>query len=121
MAVPFPPVLAWASVPSDQTPNFDIDLPTGAGDTTDVAVGDVLVVQYSTDAGFNWTTYLTDTLDAGEIAGSSLNVTASILSLGVYVFRSRLERSGSPSEWSNYVDVVLAGAATVNRLRVKLR
>ena len=122
MAVPFPPVMAWVSAPSDRTPDFDIDLPTEAADTTDVAVGDVLVVQYSTNAGYNWTTYFTNTLDAGEIAGSALSQTGvSPLANGVYVFRARLERSSVPSEWSNYVDVTLEATAAVTRPLIRLR
>lgn len=109
---PTAPTLTWDGVATDTTPNFDVGLPGGAAPGA-AAVADDLVIQYSADSGANWSAYLTDPLDAGDIAGSPLTETGvTPLAGGSYTFRARLVRGAHVSAWS----ASAAATVTANRL-----
>jgi hypothetical protein len=105
-------VLTWDGDDTDTRPDFDVDLPSGQGAPLDAEVDDVLVIQYRLQSGVDgdYAEYLTDTLDAGEVAGDTITVPGvDPLSDGDYYFRARLERDGTLfGPWSNVEDVTVA-------------
>lgn len=106
-------VLAWASTSADTTPDFEIALPSGNGAPFDVQTGDDLVLQYSADGGSSWLPWITNTLDAGEVAGSPITETGvTPLPGGSYLFRARLERGAILGVWSNQEVVDIAPQIT---------
>jgi len=112
---PNAPVLTLASSTSDTTPDFDIDLPSGAANGTEARVGDVLIVQDSPDAGSNWNTYVSHVLVSGDLSGNAVGATATALPSGSYQYRARLERGALYSSWSAVVSgsIVVPPAAPV--------
>ncbi|HEV2557401.1 MAG TPA: cadherin repeat domain-containing protein, partial [Microvirga sp.] len=60
-SAPTAPVVTWSTGPSDNTPEFDIDL-------TSPQVGDVVTLEISASNTFTSPTTYTDTLDSGEVA-----------------------------------------------------
>jgi hypothetical protein len=90
-------VLSWDGDDTDTRPDFDVDLPSGQGAPLDAEVDDVLVIQYRLQSGVDgdYAEYLTDTLDAGEVAGDTITVPGvDPLSDGDYYFRARLVAEG---------------------------
>lgn len=114
VVVPAAPLMTWASTSSDNTPDFSIDLPSGAGDGTDAAAGDVLHIQYSNDAWVTPQEYVSYTLLTADITADIITksgVTA--VADGTYVFRARLERSGAGnSAWTSDVAVTISTAVS---------
>lgn len=106
---PAAPLMTWASTSSDSTPDFDIDLPSGVGDGTDAAAGDVLHIQYSDDAWVTPQEYVSYTLLSGDITADTISESGiSAIADGSYVFRARLERSGvGNSAWTSDVSVTI--------------
>jgi hypothetical protein len=92
--VPDPPVLQVISGEQDTTPGFYVYLPTNYLDYRDAAVDDELIIEYDTvPTSGSYTTYLTRTLTAPDIAGTTLNLTGlDVLTNGDKTFRARLER-----------------------------
>lgn len=87
------------NITSDTTPTFDVDMPSGYGGNRDVTVGDTLRLEISDDISFS--TSVTDTIDAGDVAVDTLPLTPTALSDGVYYARARIERTGHNGPWSS--------------------
>lgn len=123
----YAPEITWVEDTSDARPDFDIDLPSGNGGNLDAAADDILHLQYSSDAGANWSDYLSHTLTSGEVAGDEITVAGvSGLANGIYIFRARLERGIYASDWglSDTVTidaVVLASGTPIGLLLVLTR
>jgi hypothetical protein len=98
---PEPPLLSIDSGTTDTTPNFNVDLPINYGDYRDAAVGDDLVIRRNTDPETAWSTHVTRTLIADDLAGVPVALTGiTPLSNGDYLFDAHLERSGVESDSS---------------------
>lgn len=98
---PAAPILSLTSNSSDNTPNFNVDLPYGVGDGTDAQAGDVLRIRRSTD---NWATsadYLIYTLTSADITATSVSAASTgALANNTYLMEGRLERAAGNSPWS---------------------
>jgi hypothetical protein len=109
-------VLIWDEDSADTRPDFDVDLPSGQGAPLDAEADDVLRIQYRLQSGVDadYATYLTDTLDAGEVAGDTITVSGvDPLTGGAYYFRARLERDAAYfGVWSNVESVNVAPQIT---------
>lgn len=110
--VPDAPVLAWTSAPTDNTPNYTVDLPSGVGAPHDAASGDIIYLEEADNISFVTTS--TSTLDAGAVSGDIVPMESVLLADGVYYARARLKRGSSYGAYSNVVTVTISTAA--NRL-----
>lgn len=92
--VPGTPAITLTSTSADNTPDFDVDLPSGNGDYRDAAAGDHLIMEYQLQSGGSWSSYLNYTLSSGDIASDTISISSvSSVADGSYYFRARLERS----------------------------
>lgn len=95
LAAPATPTLTLISGATDNTPDFTYV-------ASDLAVNDVVRVQYSTDPGFSGASEITNTIDAGEDAANELDFSTGTLADGTWYFRARTERTGHTNGgWSN--------------------
>lgn len=99
---PNAPVLDWTSLPADTTPEFNINF-----DET-IVENDVVTVQYDDNPSFSSPTEVTDTLDAGEITASEIDLALAALAGGVYYVRAKVAHGTHVSGWSNTETVEIA-------------
>lgn len=92
------------------SPLFDINLPSGFGDSRDAQAGDLLKLEISDNASFTDT--VSDTLDAGEVAGDIVALPPSAaLGDGTYFARARIERGATAGPWSSTLTFVVDATA----------
>jgi hypothetical protein len=96
---PNAPVISLLSNSGDTTPDWNVDLPNGAGNVTDALAGDVLLIQDSTD-GVNWSYYTSYTLTTADLTGANMFSVATSRPSGSRLFRARLQRGSVYSPWS---------------------
>jgi hypothetical protein len=109
VVVPAAPVLVWASLETDDEPDFEVDLPNGNVDPIeDAAEGDHLIFEYQLQSGGAWTEYLDHTLTAGDITDDDISVPGvDSVADGDYFFRARLERGALIGTNSASVEVTI--------------
>lgn len=109
------PTLTWDGDTADVTPDFTITLDATA------AVNDGIYLQYSATSDFASVTELTDTLDAGEVAGLSVSMATADLAEGTWYFRAKHTRPvpAISSDWSatETVTIALSSAAYMLLMR----
>ena len=95
-------ILEWDGDTTDSTPDFDITFWSGRGAPTDLAVGDVILIQKSATGAGAWSTYLTHTTVSDDVAGIAFSVSGvTPLTNATYDFRGRVERGSKVSPWSD--------------------
>lgn len=121
MTAPAATTLIWMSLPADSSPDFDLDFPAGAGDGTDIQVGDVMRIQYQA-AGGSWSspgTYYTRTITASDLNATTYIVNdlpASALADGSYDCRARFERGAEVGDWSNIQTILIDTTGPIGTL-----
>lgn len=115
--VPGAPALTLTSASNDTTPNFDVDLPSGYGDARDVAVNDVLVIEYALQSGGAWATYVSYPITAPDISADIINKAGvTPLAHNTYQFRAYLTRGATTGTISAVVSNVVVQLFTPSSL-----
>lgn len=100
---PSAPILAWTTGVTDNTPGLNDDF-----DGT-VVEGNIVTLEYATNASFTGSTTSTHALTAGEIAAGNVDLALGALADGNWYIRSKI----AGSAWSNTVLMTIrAGAAS---------
>jgi hypothetical protein len=106
--VPQPPVISIASAVDDTTPDFNVELPYNYGDYRDAAVGDILIIRYTTNPETTWTDYITHTLTAEDVAGTPRTISGvDAIAAGDYLFDAYFTRGDYASTHSAQIEASL--------------